>query len=77
MFWAIDNPSPLPPLNLLTNAIRYTPPKGKIYISTKSVDENIVVSISDSGIGILEEEQSRVFERFYKVDKSSIQTCSS
>ncbi|KGP72762.1 sensor histidine kinase [Pontibacillus yanchengensis] len=57
-------------INLLTNAIRYTPFKGEIYISTKSFDEKIVVSITDSGIGISEEEQFRVFERFYKVDKS-------
>ena len=62
-------------VNLIDNAIKYTPDGGEIEISaeinttnTETTDE-VVVNIKDSGIGIPLEAQSRVFERFYRVDK--------
>jgi signal transduction histidine kinase len=57
-------------INLLSNGIKFTPHNGKMYISIKKHEANIEVVIKDSGIGISEVEQKRIFERFYMVDKS-------
>lgn len=57
-------------LNILTNAIKYTEDGGKIEISTVKKDRNIIVSVSDNGIGIPESDLKRIFERFYRVDKA-------
>ena len=56
--------------NLCDNAIRYNKDGGKVAIDLKNTDGNIVLSVSDTGIGIPTEHQSRIFERFYRVDKS-------
>ncbi len=58
-------------LNLLDNAIKYNIDSGNISIAlNKTSDESVRVSISDTGIGIPENDQSRIFDRFYRVDKS-------
>lgn len=57
-------------INLLNNSIKFTPYGSKIYVSTKKETDWINVIIKDSGIGISEEEQKCIFERFYMVDKS-------
>ena len=56
--------------NLCDNAIRYNKDGGKVTIDLKNKDGNIILSVSDTGIGIPAEHQSRIFERFYRVDKS-------
>ena len=56
--------------NLCDNAIRYNKDGGKVMIDLKSKDGNIVLSVNDTGIGIPAEHQNRIFERFYRVDKS-------
>lgn len=56
--------------NLCDNAIRYNKDGGKVTIDLKNTDGNVVLSVSDTGIGIPTEHQSRIFERFYRVDKS-------
>lgn len=56
--------------NLCDNAIRYNKEGGKVTIELKQQDGNVVLSVSDTGIGIPAEHQSRIFERFYRVDKS-------
>lgn len=56
--------------NLCDNAIRYNKEGGKVVIDLKKMDGGIVLSVSDTGIGIPAEHQSRIFERFYRVDKS-------
>ena len=56
--------------NLCDNAIRYNNAGGKVDVSVKRDGENTVVSFSDTGIGIPPEHHSRIFERFYRVDKS-------
>ena len=56
--------------NLCDNAIRYNKDGGKVTVDLKNKDGNIVLSVSDTGIGISTEHQSRIFERFYRVDKS-------
>ncbi|QLK06877.1 Sensor histidine kinase colocalized with HrtAB transporter [Priestia megaterium] len=57
-------------LNLVTNAIKYTPENGLVKISIHQKNEEIDVKIKDNGIGIAEEDQKYIFESFYKVDKS-------
>jgi len=55
-------------INLIDNAIKYTPPGGKISIEAQDTDKYIKVMVADTGIGISEEDLPRVFERFYRVD---------
>jgi two-component system OmpR family sensor kinase len=56
--------------NLLTNAIYYNKPNGKIVISTRSENSSAVLTLTDSGAGIAAEDLPHVFERFYRADKS-------
>ncbi|MEI8012711.1 MAG: ATP-binding protein [Candidatus Omnitrophota bacterium] len=57
-------------LNLLDNAVKYTPAGGKIIVRALPGDKKIRFEVMDSGIGIPEEDQPRIFERFYRVDKA-------
>lgn len=57
-------------INILQNAIKFTPNNGTINISLSNCEEKTLCSISDNGIGIEIEQQERIFERFYKGDKS-------
>ncbi len=57
-------------INLLDNAIKYTPKGGKVEIRAEASGDLLTVSISDTGIGIMSQDLSRVFERFYRVDKA-------
>ncbi len=57
-------------VNIIHNAIKFTPAGGKIVISTKRDRNNITVSVTDTGIGIPADDLPRIFERFYKADKS-------
>lgn len=54
--------------NLLTNAVHYNRPHGKIEVITRAEKDTAVVRITDTGIGIAPADQARVFERFYRVD---------
>jgi two-component system phosphate regulon sensor histidine kinase PhoR len=54
--------------NLLDNAVRYTPSGGRICVRAQSKGDEMVISVSDTGIGIPKVEQERIFERFYRVD---------
>lgn len=56
--------------NLCDNGIRYNKPNGKVEVSIRENNENVVFMVSDTGIGISEENINRIFERFYRVDKS-------
>jgi two-component system phosphate regulon sensor histidine kinase PhoR len=57
-------------VNLIHNAIKFTPPGGRIVVSAKTQGDRLVVSVTDTGVGISEEDLPRVFERFYKADKA-------
>jgi two-component system, OmpR family, phosphate regulon sensor histidine kinase PhoR len=77
---AVQMPAELPPVrgdanslqevlqNLLDNALQYTPAGGKIEVSALSTDSRVVVTVADTGIGIPQVEQERIFESFYRVD---------
>jgi two-component system phosphate regulon sensor histidine kinase PhoR len=56
--------------NLITNALRYTPANGKIHVTCRRENDLVCVAVSDTGLGIAPEQQERVFERFYRVDKA-------
>ncbi|MBI5583631.1 MAG: PAS domain-containing protein [Deltaproteobacteria bacterium] len=55
--------------NLLDNAIKYTPPGGKVVLSAREGEKEISVSVTDTGLGIPREHLPRIFERFYRVDR--------
>lgn len=56
--------------NLVSNAINYNKKYGKVEVTTRTENNRSIVIIKDTGIGIAPEEQERIFERFYRVDKS-------
>ncbi|MEH7436864.1 HAMP domain-containing sensor histidine kinase [Neobacillus drentensis] len=56
--------------NLLTNAIKYNRPEGEIHIRLLAKETYLEVAVSDTGIGLTEEEKAQLFERFYRADKS-------
>jgi signal transduction histidine kinase len=57
-------------MNLLSNSIKFTPIHGEIVMVAKAKDHHIIVSITDTGPGIPEEERADIFKPFYKIDKS-------
>ncbi len=57
-------------INLVDNAIKYSNENGKIEIGIAKSDKEITISVSDNGIGIPKEDLPRIFERFYRVDKT-------
>ncbi|MFC0875783.1 sensor histidine kinase [Saccharicrinis sp. FJH2] len=56
--------------NIIDNAIKFTKTGGTIFIEYYILGDKVIISIRDSGIGIAKEEQERIFDKFYKVDKS-------
>ena len=56
--------------NLLDNAVKYTEPGGRIEIDVEVLQDVVRVSVSDTGLGIPDRDLSRIFERFYRVDKA-------
>ena len=56
--------------NLLDNAINYTPPGGRISVRWRREGEWIVFDVEDTGVGIVKENQARIFERFFRVDRA-------
>jgi two-component system phosphate regulon sensor histidine kinase PhoR len=60
-------------VNLLDNAVKYSPPSSKVSLEAKQQEGELVVSVRDQGIGIPPEHLDRIFERFYRVDRSRSQ----
>ncbi len=56
--------------NLIDNAIKYTPKGGEVTVEVKEIGREAIVSVKDTGVGISESSLPRIFERFYRVDKS-------
>jgi heavy metal sensor kinase len=57
-------------INLVHNAVKYSPAEGNIRIQIRETDQHAIVEVQDSGPGIPTEDRARIFERFYRVDKS-------
>ena len=56
--------------NILNNAIKYSPDGGKIIVTMKTTDDQMILSISDQGLGIPKQDLPRIFDRFYRVDRA-------
>jgi signal transduction histidine kinase len=75
----VDVPETLPPVlanrrnmeevlsNLITNAIKYSPGSGRVTVTAALVNDYICIRVRDTGIGISEEDQRQIFQRFYRV----------
>jgi two-component system phosphate regulon sensor histidine kinase PhoR len=59
-------------VNLLHNAVKFSPDGGEVRVSIRAAPDDVVVSIEDHGVGIPRSAQTRVFERFYKVDRARV-----
>jgi len=57
-------------LNMLDNAIKYTPEGGKVSVECRKSGEEYIVKVTDTGVGIPEDVQTRIFERFFRADKA-------
>jgi len=58
------------PSNVLDNAVKYTPPGGQVTVSISQANQDIVVTVHDTGVGISETDLPRIFDRFYRSDRS-------
>ena len=58
--------------NLIDNAIKYSPEKVEIHVSTRTDGSNTIISVTDHGLGISKEDQKHIFERFYRVSTGNI-----
>ena len=56
--------------NILNNAIKYSPDGGKINVSMKTTDDQMILSIKDQGLGIPKQDLPKIFDRFYRVDRA-------
>ena len=56
--------------NILNNAIKYSPDGGKITVTMKTTDDQMILSISDQGLGIPKQDLPKIFDRFYRVDRA-------
>jgi two-component system phosphate regulon sensor histidine kinase PhoR len=56
--------------NLVDNGVKYTPAGGRVTVRWTGEDDSAVIQVEDTGVGISEDQQSRIFERFYRVDKA-------
>ena len=56
--------------NILNNAIKYSPDGGRITVTMKTTDDQMILSISDQGLGIPKQDLPRIFDRFYRVDRA-------
>ena len=56
--------------NILNNSIKYSPDGGKITVTMKTTDDQMILSISDQGLGIPKQDLPRIFDRFYRVDRA-------
>ena len=76
--WVLADPDRLKQIlvNLIDNAIKYTPDKGFIQISAGKIGKNIQFVVKDSGIGIPPEDLPRIFDRFYRIDKARTRSIS-
>lgn len=61
-------------LNLIENALKYTPSGGKVSVQLARINDQAIISVVDTGIGIASEHLSHIFQRFYRVDKSRSRT---
>jgi two-component system phosphate regulon sensor histidine kinase PhoR len=57
-------------MNLIDNGVKYNRPGGHVYVTMKKEEDQVILTVKDTGIGIPEDVQERVFERFYRVDGS-------
>jgi two-component system phosphate regulon sensor histidine kinase PhoR len=81
---AVDAPEPVPwvrgdedrlgqvLLNLLHNAVKFSPDGGDVTIRVRPVEDVVVIAVEDHGMGVPADAQSRIFERFYKVDRARV-----
>lgn len=60
--------------NLISNAIKYNVPNGKVDVRVDHKERDVTIQVADTGIGISEEDQERIFQRFYRVDKQRTKT---
>ncbi|MCS7087942.1 MAG: ATP-binding protein [Thermoflexales bacterium] len=57
--------------NLISNAVKYSPPGSKVQVSARATPTEVIISVSDEGLGIPREEQERIFERFYRGENAT------
>ena len=60
--------------NMIGNAVKYTPAEGKVHVSLEVADGRMSIAVSDTGIGIAEEDQARVFDKFYRATSDDVQS---
>jgi len=59
-------------VNLLGNAVKYTPEEGRVNLCVQALETNLIVQVEDGGIGIAEDEQAKIFEKFFRSDDDRV-----